>query len=204
VAAERILLGEGGAWKEAADRAAAVLSHGGIAVLPAEGVYGYHARVDRADALARLRSLKPRDAGRGWIILIAEPGDVFRWTTTPPPRALDLARQFWPGALTLVLPASPEASADVRAMDGTVAVRCPGSEFLRSVLRTIGTALASTSANPPGGSPPVRASDVPMDGVDLVVDLGTLSGVPSTVARLEGEVVRVLRAGPVRVETGPP
>lgn len=201
---KRIRLGEGEPWEGVAVRTAEALSRGGIAVLPAEGLYGYHARADRAETLARLEKLKPRESGRGLILLIAEPAELSRWALPPPPRALDLIRAHWPGALTLVLPAAPSVPPVVRASDGTVALRCPGSVFLRSVLRALGTALVSTSANPPGGAPPARVEDASTEGVDLVVDAGALSGTPSTVARLDGDRVRVLRPGAVRLETGSP
>lgn len=199
---ERILLGEGPAWERAVARAASVLSLGGIAVLPAEGVYGYHVRADRADALARLLARKPRETGRGLILLIAAPEELPRWASEPSPRARDLANAHWPGALTLVLPAAPAAPPEVRASDGTVALRCPGSEFLRAVLKAGGFALVSTSANPPGDAAPARASDAPSDGVDLVVDAGPLSGTPSTILRVEGDRIQVLRQGAVRIEAG--
>lgn len=201
---ERILLGEGAAWEEARKRTVAVLAWGGVAVLPAEGVYGYHVRADRPDALARLRALKPRESGRGLILLIAEPGELSRWASNPPARALDLIRSHWPGPLTLVLPAASTVPPDVCGPDGTVALRCPGSAFLRSVLSALGTALASTSANAPGGPPPASAEAAATGDTDLVVDAGPLSGQPSTVVRLEGDAVRILRAGAVRLETGSP
>lgn len=183
-------------------RAAAVLVQGGIAVLPAEGIYGYHARADREDALARLRALKPRETGRGLILLIAEPGELTRWAPDPPPRALDLVRAHWPGALTIVLPGAAVVPSAARAVDGTVALRCPGSAFLRAVLRALGTPLVSTSANPPGAPAPLDAADVALGDVDLIVDAGTLSGIPSTLVRVVGDEVRLLRQGAVRVGAG--
>jgi tRNA threonylcarbamoyl adenosine modification protein (Sua5/YciO/YrdC/YwlC family) len=199
---ERILLGEGPAWEGAVARAAAVLSGGGIAVLATEGIYGYHARADREDALARLSALKPREAGRGWILLIAEPGELPRWASDPPPRALSLVRAHWPGALTLVLPGAAAVPALARAEDGTVALRCPGSAFLRAVLRALGAPLVSTSANAPGALAPSAAADVAPGGVELIVDAGRLSGIPSTLVRVVGDEVRLLRQGAVRVAAG--
>lgn len=197
---ERILLGEGPARDRAVGRAAAVLSRGGTAALPTEGLYGYHARADWPDARARLAALKPRESGRGFILLLAEPSDAARWALGPPPRAIELIREHWPGALTLALPGGPDVPTDLRASDGTVALRCPGSLFLRAVLMAVGAPLISTSANAPGAPPPRRASDVPWAGVDLIVDGGTLTGMPSTLARVAGDEVQVLREGLVALE----
>jgi L-threonylcarbamoyladenylate synthase len=199
---ERLLLRTGPAWEEAVARTAEVLSAGGIAVLPAEGVYGYHARVDRGDALARLGRLKPREEGRGYIVLIARPEELARWADAPPRRARALVEAHWPGALTLVLAAAAAVPPVLRGSGGTIALRCPGSDFLRAVLRAGGAPLVSTSANAPGGAPATRAEDAPSAGVDLVVDGGPLSGVPSTVALLEEDEIRVLRPGAVRIRTG--
>jgi tRNA threonylcarbamoyl adenosine modification protein (Sua5/YciO/YrdC/YwlC family) len=201
---ERIRLEPGPAWEAAVARAAAVLNGGGAAVLPAEGVYGYHVRADRAEARARLTALKPREAGRGFILLLADPAEAARWAPDPPARARELIRAYWPGALTLVLSAAPDLPEGLGAADGTVALRCPGSPFLRAVARAVGAALLSTSANAPGSPAPSWPSDIPPGGVDLIVDGGALSGVPSTLVLVAGEEVRILRAGAVEIAPGRP
>ena len=197
---ERIVLAAGGSWAEAAARAAAVLDQDGIAVLPAEGVYGFHVRPDRPRALERLRALKPRSMDRGWIGLIAEPGSLARYVATVSALAQSLAREHWPGALTMIVPASPLVPESLRASDGTAALRCPGSELLREVARACGGLLLSTSANEPGSRAPARAEDVGLADVDLLIDQGPLSGEPSTIVRTDGEIIRVIRPGSVRIE----
>lgn len=184
-------------------RAAAVLNAGGITILPAEGLYGFHARPDLPAAVERLLEIKPRESGRGWIGLIAATEDLARYAAPPIARAESLARRHWPGPLTLVLPASPRAPRSLVADDGTVALRCPGSEFLRSVVRASGGILLSTSANAPGASAPASPERLREEVVDLLVDAGPLSGIPSTVARVAGDDVRVLREGAVRLGEAP-
>lgn len=185
------------AFDAATARAAAVLNAGGIAILPAEGVYGFHARPDLPSALDRLREIKPRESGRGWIGLIAATEDLARHAAPPIDRAESLARRHWPGPLTLVLPASLEAPRSLVADDGTIALRCPGSEFLRAVIAASGGIVLSTSANAPGAPPPASPERLGEEIADLLVDAGPLSGTPSTVARVEGNGVRVLREGAV-------
>jgi len=197
---ERIFLPAGGSWTAAAARTAAVLNQDGIAVLPAEGVYGLHVRADRPRALERLAALKPRPAGQGWIGLLADLQAFAAYTSQFKGRTLSLALTHWPGALTLIVPASPLAPESLRASDGTVALRCPGSDLLRDVARACGGLLLSTSANDPGAPAPARAEDVTVAGYDLLIDQGPLSGAPSTIVQVEGDVVRVLRQGSVRVE----
>ncbi|MBI4364798.1 MAG: threonylcarbamoyl-AMP synthase [Candidatus Latescibacteria bacterium] len=196
---ERVRLAANGNTAEVAARAAAVLRAGGVALLPAEGIYGLHVLAADLGAVARLRALKPRDAARGFIGLMARPEALKIWAKAGE-RAQALARAHWPGALTLVLEASPAVPDSLRTKAGTVALRCPGAEFLRAVVEGVQGLVISTSANATGEPPLVRAEGPLTKRVDLVVDGGELSGVPSTVAEVSGERVRVLREGAVRLE----
>lgn len=194
-------------WTGVVEEVATVLRRGDVVVLPAEGLYGYHVRADDPEALAALRRVKPREEGRGWIVLLAErtprphagsPPDL--WRSSLPPAADALARAHWPGALTLVVPAPRGALPDLAAQDGSIALRSPGSAFLQSVLIATGSPLVSTSANRPGEPPPSRLEECQLEGVALAVDGGPLSGLPSTVVRVDGSTVEVLRSGALKVE----
>jgi len=125
-------------------RAATVLLEDKVALLPAEGVYGFHARARAASAIERIRALK-RDARAGFIGLIAAPGDLERWAH-PSPAALELARQYWPGALTLVLDARAEAPESLRSDSGTIALRCPGRRFPDTGARSFRCRIGATPA----------------------------------------------------------
>ena len=189
--------------EEAIAAAAQVLRDGGVALLPAEGVYGLHARADLPAAVARLGAVKPRDAGKGTIALIPAPADLERWSADPDPAARELAAAHWPGALTLVLPAAPGVPTAALGPDGTVALRCPGSALLREIVARASGLVLSTSANEPGG-PPARTALHPLAGrVDLVLDAGPLPGTTSTVVSVRDGAVRVLRRGAVHVASTP-
>ena len=192
------MLAPGEPWSETAARAAAVLRAGGVALLPAEGVYGLHALASDPDAVERLLAIKPRGPEKRFIGLIAEPGEIGRWSD-PSALALALAAEHWPGALTLVLPASSTIPASMRSADGTIALRCPGNPFLRAVVAGAGGIVLSTSANETGEPASVRPEGPLASRVNLIVDQGTLSGTSSTVALVEGDRVRVLREGAVRL-----
>ena len=181
-----------------AERVAAVLRKGRIAALPAEGVYGLHALASSPEAVDRIRSLKGAPARRGFIGLLATPGDLSRWTA-PDKAALALANRHWPGPLTLVLTPRSSAPAALRAEDGTIALRCPGSAFLRSVVAAAGGIVISSSANRPGDEPAIRVEEIPSGWADLTVDGGPLSGIPSTLARVVNGRIEVLREGAVRL-----
>ncbi len=200
---ERVRLEE----KTLADAAAAagrVLRSGGVAFLPAEGVYGLHARADLPAAMARLRAIKRREPGKGMIALLASPSELPSWCDAVPAGVLALVEAHWPGALTIVLRAGAAVPRGLLAPDGTVALRCPGSEFLRAAVAAAGGLVASTSANLEGGPPAVTAEGPISARADLVVDAGPLSGVPSTVVAVEGDSVRILREGAVRIAPGRP
>lgn len=192
------MLTPGASWREAAKRAAAVLRAGGVALLPAEGVYGLHARAEDSAAVERLLALKPREGKKGFIGLIADPAEIGLWAE-PSQRASVLVSQHWPGALTLVLRAAASVPDPMRNPDGTIALRCPGNPFLRAAVAGAGGIVISTSANQPGEPAMIKPEGFAGAYADLIVDQGTLSGTPSTVVSVVGERVHVLREGAVRL-----
>ena len=206
----RVDLAAPSSWTAVVEEAASHLRRGDVVVLPAEGLYGYHALADDATALAALQRVKPREEGRGWIVLLPlEPSDSpsrgavsapHPWLASLPSAAAALARKHWPGPLTLVVPAPRGALPELAALDGSVALRSPGSPFLQAVLRAVGRPLVSTSANRPGEPAPSRIEACALEGVALAVDAGPLSGLPSTVVRVDGSTVEVLRSGALKVE----
>lgn len=185
-----------------------MLKDGGIAFLPAEGVYGYHVLAAHQEAVARLAALKrrgPGSDGKGWIALVGRSEDAYRWVRAVPAPAAALIRAHWPGALTLILDSGPSLPTALRAADGTVALRCPGSLLLRDVILAAGGLVVSTSANEPGAPPatePLAPGNEP-DGVGLVVDAGRLSGQVSTLVRVDGEAIRIVRPGAVWLAGSP-
>jgi L-threonylcarbamoyladenylate synthase len=195
----RIALPPGAPWHDAARRAAEVLRAGGVALLPAEGLYGLHALAGDPAAVDRLTRIKPRAGKQGFIGLLADPRDASRWAETGDV-AESLIRRHWPGALTLVLRARPGLPEALIAEDGTVALRCPGSDLLREIVRIAMGIVISTSANEPGQPPLIRAEGPLAESVDLVVDQGPLSGTPSTLVSIQEDGVRVLRRGAVPLE----
>ncbi|HET9253005.1 MAG TPA: L-threonylcarbamoyladenylate synthase [Candidatus Eisenbacteria bacterium] len=185
--------------EEIARRAADVLLRGGVALLPAEGVYGFHVSAASPAAVKRILELKGRSDRVGFIGLIADPVDAARWARVDA-KVEGLMLRYWPGALTIVLEALPEAPAVLCSERGTIALRCPGVPFLRSTARRTGGPLLSTSANAPGHPSAIRLEDAPSGVAELAVDGGALSGTPSTLVRISGGEVEILRPGAVRLE----
>lgn len=172
-------------------RAAELLRKGRIVAFPTETVYGLGARADDPRAVAELSRLKQRPPEKKFALLVASPEDAAR-CGVPGPAALRLARAFWPGPLTLIVP-------DGRG--GDVGLRCPGCAVTQDLLRQVGTAVAAPSANVTGQPPANTAGDVLRvfeDKIAAVLDGGPVKlGVASTVARvLDGEI-EVLREGAI-------
>jgi L-threonylcarbamoyladenylate synthase len=182
------------------DAIAAVLRGGGIVAYPTETFYALGARADDAAALARLARAKLRPEGKPLPLLAADLAQVRRVARLEGDAAR-VAERLWPGPLTLVLPALSGLDGAVTAGGGTVGIRVPGSAVARALAAHAGFALVSTSANPSGGPPPARAEDLDPSlraAIDGVLDGGrTPGGLPSTIVRLEGGAVHVLRVGPI-------
>ncbi|MDR1745633.1 MAG: threonylcarbamoyl-AMP synthase [Planctomycetota bacterium] len=190
MAKERIAIADD--RNSAVSRAAAVLLDSGIVVFPTETVYGIGVLATDAKALARLRDVKQRPAPEPFQFLVADLDAAKGLGAVFSSRAARLARTFWPGPLTLVVP-------DGTNSGGTLGVRVPDSPFALALCRRVGGALISSSANPAGAPPPrdADAADVFGDAVDLLIDGGPAEGVASTVVKCVGDEFEILRSGGV-------
>jgi len=152
-------------------------------------------------AVARLYQVKERP-GHVPIPLLMEDAEAMRVVCTEiPPIAWHLAKEFWPGGLTLILKRTAVVPDAVTAGGDTVAVRVPDHEWVRSLCRELGAPLAVTSANLHGRPDPVNAGEAAamLKGrVPLILDGGQCpEGVSSTVLNLTVSPPVILRAGPV-------
>lgn len=185
------------------DDAAAALRRGGVIAYPTETFYGLGALARDAAALARLAAAKGRPEGKPLPLLAADLAAVEEVAILSP-RARALAARFWPGPLTLVLPARPGVPAPITAGTGTVGIRVPGSEVARRLAAAAGGALVSTSANLSGEPPPARVEELSAAlraRIDGVLDAGaTPGGLASTVVVVGAEGVTLVRAGAVPFE----
>ncbi len=190
--------------KEALSEAVAVLEGGGIVACPTESSYGLCARYDGRKALERLFLLKGRDRGiKPFPLIIGETGKLSLIAAGDWTAALELAKEFWPGPLTLLLNARAGLP-ELITREGKVAVRVPGPSFALELARSFGFPVTATSANPSGLAPATsagRVRDYFGDGVDLIVDGGeSPGGPPSTIVDAASEEIKVLRAGAISPE----
>lgn len=182
------------------ERLAALLRGGGVIAYPTETFYGLGALARDGAALERLARAKGRPEGKP-LPLIAADLAMVEQVAEPGVTARRLAGRFWPGPLTLVLPARAGLPEPITAGTGTVGIRVPGSEVARALCRAAGGPIVSTSANPSGGPPPSSAGELDaalLALIDGVLDAGaTPGGQPSTVVRVDGERLTLLREGAV-------
>lgn len=182
--------------------------NGGVLVLPTDSVYGLACAATAGNpAHQRIFDIKRRERTQTLPLFIADEADLNRYGANVPAWARDLARRFWPGALTLVVEASAALPAEyVQASTGTVALRVPGSELVRAVVRELGAPLAQTSANTHGAPAATSASELEpavAEAADLVLDAGACPlGEASTIVDATCPEPRVLRQGAIRVDSG--
>ena len=179
--------------------AVAVLSSGGVAILPTDTVYGIAARPTDPGAVQKVFMAKGRPEGMHLPVLAASVAQVAALGVAFTPAAAALARTWWPGPLTLAFGFGDETRPQWLAGREEVAVRVPDHDFLRGILEETGVLLV-TSANRHGAPTPLAAADATRSlhgDVALVVDGGTLTDVPSTLVNVRHDEPAVEREGAV-------
>ncbi|MEN9355690.1 MAG: hypothetical protein RL318_3015 [Fibrobacterota bacterium] len=189
-------------WFEVGAR---LLQDGKLVAFPTETVYGLGARADQDDAVARIFAAKNRPSFDPLIVHVPDVDSARRWAEFDD-RALLLARSFWPGPLTLILPRRPGVSDLVTSGLPSVGIRIPDHPMALELLRRAAVPVAAPSANPFGYVSPTTAEHVRTglkDRVDLVLDGGPCRvGVESTIVSLcEPGCARLLRPGGIARES---
>jgi L-threonylcarbamoyladenylate synthase len=199
-------------------RAVDVLKAGGLVAMPTETVYGLAADANNVSAINKIFSSKGRPSGHPLIVHIAQP-DVglsndqqadstawreilSQWSRDVSPEALILAKEFWPGPLTMILPKAKNVLSEVTGGQETVGVRCPQHPMAQDLLKAFGGGLAAPSANRFGRISPTTAEHVreefPGNEV-LVLDGGPCDvGIESTIV----DLTRLDTYGPVILRPG--
>lgn len=180
------------------EEAARLLREGAVIAFPTDTVYGLAALATDVAAQWRIYDIKHRPQELPLILMLATAADLEQWAELDEVgRAF--AEKWWPGAVTLVLPARPVAKPPLaHGTPPTVGARVPAHPISLALLEAVGTPLATTSANRSGQGPATNAAEAAIDGVDAVLNGGRAAGgVASTVVDLTGERPRVLREGAV-------
>jgi L-threonylcarbamoyladenylate synthase len=191
--------------------AAANLLVGNLVAFPTETVYGLGADACNADAVARIYSAKGRPANHPLIVHVASIDALGDWASDVPEYAISLARDFWPGPMTLIMKRSELAGDFVTGGQDTVGVRVPDHAvalgLLEAFVKTGGKGIAAPSANRFGNVSPTTAQAVVdelsdyLADADQILDGGPCQvGVESTIIDCTGHVPRILRPGAVTAE----
>jgi L-threonylcarbamoyladenylate synthase len=190
--------------------AAANLLAGNLVAFPTETVYGLGADASNPDAVARIYSVKGRPADHPLIVHVASMDALGDWAADVPEYAISLARDFWPGPMTLIMKRSELAGDFVTGGQETVGVRVPDHPvalgLLEAFARAGGRGVAAPSANRFGNVSPTTAQAVAdelseyLGEADQILDGGPCQvGVESTIIDCTGDVPRILRPGAVTV-----
>jgi L-threonylcarbamoyladenylate synthase len=182
-------------------RAAQILREGGLAAFPTETVYGLGADACNGKAVAGIFAAKGRPRFNPLIVHVRDVDEAGRYAAFLP-TAQTLARHFWPGALTLVLPRASDALSDlVSAGLPTVALRVPAHPIAQRLLEAAARPIAAPSANPSGRVSATTAAHVAEaleEKVDIILDGGpAMLGLESTVIGFDGDKPVLLRPGAI-------
>jgi L-threonylcarbamoyladenylate synthase len=191
--------------------AAQLLKAGGLVALPTETVYGLGADATNKDAVARIYKVKGRPADHPLIVHILSMQSLADWADEIPSYAISLARDFWPGPMTLVLKRSLLAEDFVTGGQPTVGLRVPDHVIALALLSEFakigGKGIAAPSANRFGHVSPTTAQAVQdeigafLDQQDLILDGGPSQvGVESTIIDCTSDAPRILRPGAITIE----
>ncbi len=184
--------------------AAGIIRRGGLVAIPTETVYGLGANGLDEAAVASIFAAKGRPQDNPLILHVAEPKEMEKFCHSIPECAYALADKFWPGPLTMVLPARDVVPKRTTAGLSTVAVRCPDNDATRAIIRLSGVPIAAPSANLSGKPSTTTAEHVLHDHdgkIDAIVDGGPCRvGVESTIVDLTEERPRLLRPGGITPE----
>ena len=185
-------------------RAAKVLRDEGVLVMPTDSVYGIGCMATEGNpAHERIFQIKQRDRAQTLPWLIGSSSDLTVLGRRVPKWVQLLADELWPGALTLVVPASDVVPPEYVAKNGTIALRVPDSSLVRALAKEVGP-LATTSANIHGEAAAVSGASVEagiVEQADLTLDAGPAPiAVASTIVGSPGGRLRILREGAISEE----
>jgi L-threonylcarbamoyladenylate synthase len=188
--------------------AAISLINGNLVAFPTETVYGLGADATNKAAVARIYEVKGRPSDHPLIVHFSSIELLHKWASEIPEYAINLARQFWPGPMTLVLPRTSIAKDFITGAQDTIAIRVPSHPVAVQLLKEFetlgGLGVAAPSANRFGKVSPTSAADVNdelfdyLGSDDLILDGGPcLVGVESTIINCTNTIPTILRPGAI-------
>jgi L-threonylcarbamoyladenylate synthase len=196
-------------WKEGAsdgvvEQAVRVLQAGGIVACPTETFYALAVDAFQEKALQRLMEIKARPTNKALLVLVADQEMAAQVAELLTPLATRLMARFWPGPLTLILPARAGLPRPLTGGTGTIGVRQSGHPLARQLCRLYGHPLTGTSANLSGRIPLTEASQVQRElgeAIELILADGPCrGGFPSTILNITHDPPLLVREGAVKID----
>jgi L-threonylcarbamoyladenylate synthase len=187
--------------RDAIEEAATWIRNGGVVAIPTDTLYGLAADPFSAGAIARVFAVKGRDAERALPLIAADAAQVATHLGRVPPAGQRLAERYWPGPLTLLVPAPRAIVKDVHGGTGKVGVRVPRDAVACAICRAVGAPITATSANLSGAPATADPDEVERTlgrRIDLLIDTGrTPGGPPSTIVDAAVTPPALVRAGAI-------
>ena len=188
--------------------AAEKLRAGGLIAFPTETVYGLGADASNPEAVARIYQVKGRPHDHPVIVHLSDINQLDNWASEIPEYAITLARNFWPGPMTLVLPRNPSVGDFITGGQASVGIRIPNNPIALELIKRAGVGVAAPSANRFGAISPTTALAVHeeiggyLDNErDVILDGGASDvGVESTIIECLGAAPKILRPGAITKE----
>jgi len=185
-------------------KAVSILKNGGAVAYPTDTVYGLGACMMDTKAVDRIFQVKGRPKGMALPVLLADRLQIAEIVTSVSPAAKRLADEFFPGALTIILPKSAVVPDIITGGGRTVAFRIPNHPVPLSLIKGLGKPIVGTSANLSGQPSALTAIEVQAqigDKIDMVIDGGRCAGgIESTVIDLSGEMPIIRRQGAISID----
>jgi L-threonylcarbamoyladenylate synthase len=187
--------------RDAIEEAAKWILDGGVVAIPTDTLYGLAADPFSAGAVARVFAVKGRGAERALPLIAADAAQAAAYLARLAGEGLRLAERYWPGPLTLLVPAPRGLASEVHGGTGKVGVRVPRDGVARAICREVGRPVTATSANisgEPATADPAEVERTLGARIDLLIDTGpTPGGAPSTIVDTTMTPPALVRAGAI-------
>ncbi len=195
--------------KEDIKKVSNIIENGGVAILPTDTVYGIVADAFNEEAVRKIYEIKERNFSKPCNILVSNENMIKKAVAGLSEKEEKVIKNFFPGALTLIVKKSKDIPSLVTAGLDTVGIRMPKNKFLLELIEEINRPIVATSLNISGEESKINVNYIPSkisSKVDCIVDAGeTKVKVPSTIIAIEESAVKIIREGPItksKIEEG--
>jgi len=176
-----------------------ILINGGVGIVPTDTIYGIACSAFKEKALEKIFDLKGRDENKPPVVIVGDISDLERFGIKLSSNAERFIKKYWPGKVSIIFDVSPE----FHYLDKNrgLAIRLPNDERVRNFLRKTGP-LATSSANTQGFPPAKKIEEARNyfgDKVDFYEDFGELVSAPSTIVKIKGDNIEIIRQGAVDI-----